>query len=100
MSISLAYGFSLQRRRDELVTFVDSIVRIISKQVTPGNAIVDIIPWLKYIPAWLPGFNGMEWLPTPGMGFKRFAKSVRWKSERFKMEPYERAVKAFVCVYS
>ncbi|KAJ3546791.1 hypothetical protein NMY22_g1911 [Coprinellus aureogranulatus] len=84
MAISLAYGIPIQRRRDELIEFLDSIARMVAERVTPGNAVVDVLPWLKYIPSWMPG-----------MGFKRFAKSVRWKAERFRMEPYDRAVKAF-----
>ncbi|KAJ3523975.1 hypothetical protein NMY22_g11206 [Coprinellus aureogranulatus] len=84
MAVSLAYGIPIKRRSDELIEFLDSVARMVADRVTPGNAVVDVLPWLKYIPSWMPG-----------MGFKRFAKSVRWKAERFRMEPYDRAVKAF-----
>lgn len=85
LAISLAYGLPVKSRRDELVEMIDSIIRMLSIWIVPGNAIVNLIPWLKHIPAWLPG-----------MGFKRLAKSVRWMAVRFKMEAYERAVRGFV----
>lgn len=99
LAVHLAYGLPVKNRRDELVEMIDSIVRMLSEQVVPGKAIVNNVPWLKHIPEWLPG-NGREWVPTPGMGFKRFAKSVRWMATKFKMEAYERAVKGFVSLHS
>ncbi|KAJ3538450.1 hypothetical protein NMY22_g5158 [Coprinellus aureogranulatus] len=84
MAISLAYGLPIRRRHDDLIELVDSIVKMVAEQVAPGKAIVDVIPWLKHIPSWMPG-----------MGFKRFAESVRWMAVKFKMEPYDRAVEAF-----
>jgi hypothetical protein len=85
LAISLAYGLPVQRRRDELVELIDSIARMVGEQLVPGKAIVDVLPWLRHIPDWMPG-----------MGFKRFAKSVRWMATKFRMEGYERALKAFV----
>lgn len=87
LAISLAYGLPVQRRRDELVELIDTIARTVAEQITPGKAVVDVLPWLKHIPEWVPG-----------MGFKSYAKSVRWMAVKFKMEPYNRAVKGFVGV--
>ena len=85
LAVSLAYGLPVQRRRDELVELIDSIARMVGEQLVPGKAIVDVLPWLRHVPDWVPG-----------MGFKRFAKSVRWMATKFRMEGYERAMKAFV----
>ena len=98
LAISLAYGLPVQRKRDELVEFVDSVARLFLDFLTPGNAIVDIIPALNYIPESIPIPFTKFGMPVPGMGWKRYAKSVQWMAVKFKMEGYERAVKGFVSV--
>ena len=96
LAISLAYGLPVQRRRDEIIEFADSIARLVGTLVTPGNAIVDVIPALNYIPESIPiPFTNVR-IPVPGMGWKRYAKSLRWMAVRFKMDPYEKALKGFV----
>jgi hypothetical protein len=96
LAISLAYGLPVQRRRDELIEFVDSIARLVGTLVTPGKAIVDVVPALNYIPGSIPIPLTKVAIPVPGMGWKRYAKSLRWMATKFKMEGYERAVKGFV----
>ena len=96
LAVSLAYGLPVQRRRDELVEFINSLTGLFLDLLTPGKALVDAIPALNYIPdcTTIP-FTSVK-VPVPGMGWKRYAKSVRWMPVRFKMEGYERAVNGFV----
>jgi hypothetical protein len=50
--------------------------------LTPGKALVDA---LNYIPDCIAiPFTSMK-MPIPGMGWKRYAKSIRWIPVRFKM---------------
>jgi hypothetical protein len=85
LSLSLTYGLPIQRRNDPLVTYADSMARILPDESIPGKHLVEAFPFLKYLPSWLPG-----------AGFKRYARSVRWMSTDFKTRPYEQAIEAFV----
>jgi hypothetical protein len=85
LGLSLTYGLPIQRRNDPLVKFADTIARILSDNIIPGKYLVEVLPALRYLPSWFPG-----------AGFKRYAESVRWMSTDFKIQPYERAVEAFV----
>jgi hypothetical protein len=85
LSLSLTYGLPIQRRNDPLVTYADSMARILPDESIPGKHLVEAFPFLKYLPSWFPG-----------AGFKRYASSVRWMSTDFKTRPYEQAIEAFV----
>ncbi|KAF8510041.1 cytochrome P450 [Gautieria morchelliformis] len=71
--LSISHGYDvLESQKDPLVTLAESTVDEFSIVVTPGAFLVDFIPWLKYVPAWLPG-----------MGFKR--KASRWRKNIIDM---------------
>lgn len=61
--LKIAYGYELQGNKDALVDLVDRAVLTFSLSATPGAWLVDLLPFLKYVPAWMPG-----------AGFKRTAK--------------------------
>jgi hypothetical protein len=65
--LNIAYGYELQGDDDPLVDLVDRAIVQFSLSTTPGAWLVDVLPFLKYIPAWVPG-----------AGFKRTAKE--WKN--------------------
>ncbi|KAF8910209.1 cytochrome P450 [Gymnopilus junonius] len=55
MSISLAYGLNVKDNNDP---FVDLALRAFQTGLDssfPGAFLVDVIPWLKYVPEWVPG---------------------------------------------
>ncbi|KAJ3501763.1 hypothetical protein NMY22_g18812 [Coprinellus aureogranulatus] len=84
LSLSLAYGLPIQPKHDPLVEMVDSLVIILPEHAIPGKWFVEVLPALKYVPSWFPGAR-----------FKRFAKSVQWVATKFKMDPYEKAIRSF-----
>jgi hypothetical protein len=61
--LRIAYGYELQGDDDPLVKLVDRAILQFSLATTPGAWLVDVLPFLKHIPAWVPG-----------AGFKRTAK--------------------------
>jgi hypothetical protein len=61
--LQIAYGYDLQGDSDPLVDLVDRAILQFSLSTTPGAWLVDVLPFLKYVPAWIPG-----------AGFKRTAK--------------------------
>ncbi|KIJ51980.1 hypothetical protein M422DRAFT_243553 [Sphaerobolus stellatus SS14] len=53
--IEIAYGIEVQAENDPYLTNAHKVLHAISEAGTPGNFLVDVLPWMKYIPAWVPG---------------------------------------------
>ncbi|EJU01104.1 cytochrome P450 [Dacryopinax primogenitus] len=51
------YGTEPGKEQDALIAEAKEVVERFSVAATPGNWIVDFIPILKYVPAWVPGFR-------------------------------------------
>ncbi|KAK7032791.1 cytochrome P450 [Favolaschia claudopus] len=66
--ISIAYGLDVAPTGDEYISTADAILDIFLEALTPGKFLVDAIPLLKHVPAWVPG-----------AGFQH--KAVQWKRE-------------------
>ncbi|THH14869.1 hypothetical protein EW146_g5523 [Bondarzewia mesenterica] len=77
-SLSMCYGYQIQEDNDPFVHLADVAMDGFSKAAEPGKWLVDIIPAMKYVPAWIPG-----------VVFQRLAK--RWKKDLTEMatRPYE-----------
>ncbi|KIJ44628.1 hypothetical protein M422DRAFT_85484, partial [Sphaerobolus stellatus SS14] len=61
----VTYGIEIQPEKDPYVETAEKVSHSIVEAGTPGKFLVDIWPWMKYIPAWVPG-----------AGFQR--KAARW----------------------
>ncbi|KAF7980001.1 hypothetical protein HWV62_40098 [Athelia sp. TMB] len=53
--LEIAYGVRAKTDEDPHIAAAEMIARYASDGATPGRYLVDTIPWLKYIPAWVPG---------------------------------------------
>ncbi|KAF5660152.1 hypothetical protein FHETE_9125 [Fusarium heterosporum] len=53
-------------KNDPIVATANQVMEEFSQATSPGAWMVDLIPWLRYIPEWMPG-----------SGFKRVAKTYR-----------------------
>jgi hypothetical protein len=51
---SLAYGIDIVKQPYFLDLFEDGLRPLVSASV-PGRYMIDFIPWLKYVPEWMPG---------------------------------------------
>ncbi|KAF8207060.1 cytochrome P450 [Mycena galopus ATCC 62051] len=69
--ISVAYGLDVAQKNDPFITAGDAILDMFLETLSPGRFLVDTIPMLKYVPAWVPG-----------AGFKR--KAAKWRSELYE----------------
>ena len=85
IALTLAYGFPIQTRNDPLITFVGDSFREISRVALPGTFLVDFIPLLKYVPAWVPG-----------AGFQNVAKSCQESCRSMRDVPFEASVQHMV----
>ncbi|KAF9041562.1 cytochrome P450 [Panaeolus papilionaceus] len=80
MTLSLAFGMDLKIGDDPLITLAQDAVQSISDAVIPGAFLVDVMPWLKYIPEWVPG-----------AGFQKKAREWKALQHRFHTEPFNMA---------
>ncbi|KAF9447893.1 cytochrome P450 [Macrolepiota fuliginosa MF-IS2] len=80
--IKFIYGIKL-RRPDPLVKVAHETMRIIMVATIPGWFLVDLLPWLKYIPGWVPGAT-----------FQTFARVGKDTLQRHFEKPFEIAISA------
>ncbi|TFK86471.1 cytochrome P450 [Polyporus arcularius HHB13444] len=76
----ITYGHKVVSADDPFVSLAEAVRE--TNEKTPGNAVVDLLPFLKHLPAWFPGG-----------GFQRQAAYVRELSRKMRSVPFE-AVKA------
>ncbi|KAF7980656.1 hypothetical protein HWV62_37067 [Athelia sp. TMB] len=53
--LEIAYGIRAETDDDPHIAAAEMAVRYASDGATPGRYLVDTLPWLKYVPAWVPG---------------------------------------------
>ncbi|KAF7985938.1 hypothetical protein HWV62_43870 [Athelia sp. TMB] len=53
--LEIAYGVRAETDNDPHIAAAELAVRYASDGATPGKYLVDTLPWLKYVPAWVPG---------------------------------------------
>ncbi|KAJ5925569.1 hypothetical protein N7454_008208 [Penicillium verhagenii] len=76
--LRIAYGYRVEpHSQDLLVNLANVSLEQFSIATTPGTWLVDIIPALKYVPAWFPGAS-----------FKRTAAEWRKNLEDVAKKPY------------
>ncbi|KAI0350839.1 O-methylsterigmatocystin oxidoreductase [Trametes cingulata] len=62
------YGIRVAEQADPFVSLSEKVATTFSTIVVPGRYLVEVVPWLRYLPAWFPGAK-----------FKRDALS--WRSD-------------------
>ncbi|KAH9834641.1 cytochrome P450 [Rhodofomes roseus] len=72
------YGHVVMSDEDEYLTYADDALRTATEVATPGVAIVDFLPWLRYLPTWFPG-----------AGFKIMAAQAKPNVQLAHTKPYE-----------
>ena len=65
MIMNVAYGISIKNSDDPYISTAEIAVNGFAEAGIPGSFLVDYLPFLKYIPSWMPG-----------AGFKR--KATYW----------------------
>jgi cytochrome P450 len=75
--LSTAYGITIKDSDDYYLKLVKESMRAMAETATIGTYIVDIFPFLMYLPGWLPG-----------IGFKKKAAQERLFVERMTEETF------------
>ncbi|KAJ1301841.1 hypothetical protein OPQ81_009068 [Rhizoctonia solani] len=70
--LSTAYGYEAASSKEKLVEIVEAANKGLCQAALPGNFFVNVVPWLRYVPSWLPG-----------AGWKRQAH--KWRAEKERM---------------
>ncbi|KAF5346819.1 hypothetical protein D9756_010547 [Leucocoprinus leucothites] len=78
LSTSMTYGLPVQRQHDPLIHFAERALGGSAAAASPGRFLVNVVPWLKYVPDWMPG-----------AGFKRLGKSIMKELVQLREEPYQ-----------
>ena len=80
LTLSVVYGYEVVSNEDEFVELAEECVDLLANRIASGGGIwpVDIFPFLKHIPLWMPG-----------SGFKKNAIIWKKKMEEFVDKPFE-----------
>ncbi|KAF8874751.1 cytochrome P450 [Infundibulicybe gibba] len=70
--MKITYGINIEEENDPYVETAEDALDAMVKAGVPGAFLVDFIPILKYVPAWMPG-----------AGFKR--KAAHWRNLSYEM---------------
>ncbi|KAK0232582.1 cytochrome P450 [Armillaria fumosa] len=80
--MSITYGIDTLPEGDPFVTAAEDALHTIAMAAIPGTFLVDSLPFLKYVPAWVPG-----------AGFQRKANEWKVLARRMVDMPYETAIR-------
>ncbi|GJJ06884.1 hypothetical protein Clacol_001080 [Clathrus columnatus] len=84
VTMELTYGIKVKPKDDPFIRTAEIVLGAAGETAAPGAFLVDIFPFMRYIPDWIPGAT-----------FQKKAKFWRYHSLRMNKEPYEIAKKAF-----
>ncbi|OSC96472.1 cytochrome P450 [Trametes coccinea BRFM310] len=71
----ITYGLSADTADSQYISHADETMHMITKYTVPGAFLCDLLPWMKYLPSWLP--------------FQREAARGREMIERLVATPFE-----------
>ncbi|KAH8696212.1 cytochrome P450 [Talaromyces proteolyticus] len=78
LALRILYGYIAEPFTDDpLIDLVEKAMDIFAHATVPGAFVVDLIPFLKFVPEWVPG-----------MGFKKLAKKWRPLMTDMNIKPY------------
>ncbi|KAJ7756853.1 cytochrome P450 monooxygenase [Mycena maculata] len=78
--MEITYGPDTAPRTSRLIGMADDVITAWSKVAVPGSYLVDVLPFLRFIPEWL----------IPGGGFKKEARICKAKAIEARDAPFDR----------
>ena len=88
MVLEVVYGIRALPKNDPHIRAAELAMAYGGDGATPGRYLVETIPWLKYVPAWLPGAS-----------FQRFAQKANKVIASSVNLPFEEVKRALVSGY-
>ncbi|KAJ3509588.1 hypothetical protein NLJ89_g5139 [Agrocybe chaxingu] len=84
--IRITYGYELQEGQDPLLSLAEDATNALALSTAPTVFMVNIIPALRYVPAWLPGGGykkiGAKWAQTLD---ELVSRPYEWVKEQMKL---------------
>ena len=74
----VVYGIEVKSKEDEYLSLAEQGNDIFQKAFVPGKYLVETFPFLKHVPAWLPG-----------AGFRRDAVAWREVYHQTRFKPFQ-----------
>ncbi|KAG2018325.1 cytochrome P450 [Coprinopsis cinerea AmutBmut pab1-1] len=81
--VEITYGVKTSSPEDPFTKDMNQVADGFGEAALPGRFLVDVFPFLKYVPSWLPG-----------AGFKRFAEYYKDLDHRARNKPFDHVLKA------
>ena len=75
-------------QNDPLKSLAEEAMEILGQAILPGRFLVDVFPWIRFIPEWLPG-----------TGWKKIAREWRQLSDRMYNTGYEWTLDQIVRIF-
>ncbi len=85
--LRISHGYDVKWQNDPFVQLAEEALDIFSISTQPGRFLVDILPFLQYVPDWFPG-----------TAWKEFAKRGTKLREALYTTPYEWTKSQMVCL--
>ncbi|KAJ6508666.1 cytochrome P450 [Mycena sanguinolenta] len=76
--MAMIYGHDVKSMKDRFVDLQQEAMRRLSESAVPGRFMVNIMPFLRHIPAWFPG-----------AGFQNYFRDTRRLLMEMKEEPFQ-----------
>ncbi|KAF8173756.1 cytochrome P450 [Mycena galopus ATCC 62051] len=77
--LEITYGISVQNMDNSYIAEAEKVFELVRRSIRPGAYLVDFIPWLKHVPAWVP------------FSSQTYAARARAQIETFVDRPYQYA---------
>ncbi|KAJ3560779.1 hypothetical protein NP233_g10612 [Leucocoprinus birnbaumii] len=80
IALSMTYGLPVKRSHDPLIHSSEEAFKVAVQSAAPGKYLVNILPFLKHVPSWMPGAQ-----------FKRDARRFRVQLDEILEVPFKMA---------
>ena len=80
--MKVIYGIHVKEEGDEYVDMIEAALNVLTQVMVQGKYLVEFLPFLRYVPTWVPGAGRIHRL------------SLKWKRDNARAvnRPYEYAV--------
>ena len=87
MAVTFGYEYPPGKEDDHFISLAEETINGLSSAFQPGSTLINIFPFLKYIPPWVPGAT-----------MQKFAARIRSVAHLYRNEPFESVERQMVSV--
>ena len=87
MAMTFGYEYPPGKEHDHFVSLAEETASGLSSLLLPGSTIINVLPFLKYIPPWVPGATT-----------QKFAARIKSVAHLYRNEPFKFVERQMVSV--